>query len=170
MLLSAIDADSAWSGHPPDYRCVRHSALSRPREVRSVNCGRCPFEVVGGVPVVAAPDEIDVTNAPSLRSAMLEAAAYGRGTLVVDITATRFCDSSGLQALLAARKSALAEGGELLLVVGAPAVLRVFALTGVGHLISHFSSLDQALAQATAGRLNGRRGPDDREEIGLAAT
>ncbi len=37
--------------------------------------GRCPFEVVNGVPVVTAPEEIDITNAPELRSALLEAAA-----------------------------------------------------------------------------------------------
>jgi hypothetical protein len=28
--------------------------------------GRFPFEVVNGVPVVAAPEEIDITNAPAL--------------------------------------------------------------------------------------------------------
>ena len=37
--------------------------------------GRFPFEMVDGVPVVAAPEEIDITNAPELRSALLEAAA-----------------------------------------------------------------------------------------------
>ena len=45
--------------------------------------GRFPFEMVDGVPVVAAPEEIDITNAPELRSALLEAAAQrardGRG-------------------------------------------------------------------------------------------
>ena len=44
--------------------------------------GRFPFEVVSGVPVVTAPEEIDITNAPELRSALLEAAAHGHGTLV----------------------------------------------------------------------------------------
>src|SRR5712672_3598499 len=43
-----------------------------------------PVEVVGGVPVVAAPEEIDITNAEALRSALLTAAANGHGTLVVD--------------------------------------------------------------------------------------
>ena len=48
--------------------------------------GRFPFEVVNGVPVVTAPEEIDITNAPELRSALLEAAAHGHGTLVADLT------------------------------------------------------------------------------------
>jgi hypothetical protein len=58
--------------------------------------GSFPFTVVSGVPVVTAPEEIDITNAPALQLALLEAGAHGHGTLAVDMTATRFCDSSGL--------------------------------------------------------------------------
>ena len=101
--------------------------------------------MIGGVPVVAAPEEIDITNARFLQSAMQAAAARGNGTLVVDMTLTRFCDSSGLHALLAAHKRAQAEGGELLLVLAGAAVLRVFSLTGVDRMIPNFSSLDEAL-------------------------
>ena len=36
---------------------------------------RFPVAVTGGVPVVAAPEEIDITNADALRAALLEAAA-----------------------------------------------------------------------------------------------
>ena len=107
---------------------------------------RFPVEVVAGVPVVAAPDEIDITNADGLRSALLEVAAHGHGTLVADMTRTRFCDSSGLHALLAAHKRAQAEGGELLLVNPAIAVLRVFAITGMDRVIPNFTSLAEALA------------------------
>jgi anti-sigma B factor antagonist len=134
-----------------------------------VDDGRYPFEMVDGVPVVAAPEEIDITNAPSLRSVMLEAAAHGNGTFVVDMTRTQFCDSSGLHALLAAHKRAQAEGGELLLVLATTAVLRVFALTGADRLIPNFSSLDEALAEAPADGLSSRRRVGDRQETGLAA-
>jgi anti-anti-sigma regulatory factor len=41
--------------------------------------GSFPVELVSGVPVVAAPEEIDITNAPDLRSALLQAAAGGPG-------------------------------------------------------------------------------------------
>ena len=56
---------------------------------------RFPVEVAGGVPVVTVPEEVDITNAEGLRSALLQAAATGPGALVVDMTRTRFCDSSG---------------------------------------------------------------------------
>ena len=114
-----------------------------------------PVEVVQGVPVVAAPEEIDITNAEALRSALLTAAADGPGTLVVDMTGTRFCDSSGLHALIAAHKRAEAEGREVLLVIPGAPVLRVFALTGMDRVIPNFTSLAEALAQ-TAATANGR--------------
>ena len=109
-----------------------------------------PVEVVSGVPVVTAPEEIDITNAAGLRAALLEAAAHGSGTLVVDMTQTQFCDSSALNVLVRAHKRARAEGGELLLVICAAAVLRIFAVTGIDHLIPRFPNLEQALAPAPA--------------------
>ena len=109
-----------------------------------------PVEVVQGVPVVTAPEEIDITNAEALRSALLAAAADGHGTLVVDMTRTRFCDSSGLHTLIAAHKRAGAEGREVLLVIPGTAVLRVFALTAMDRVIPNFTTLAEALAQTAA--------------------
>jgi len=115
-----------------------------------------PIEMVEGVPVVAAPEEIDITNAGALRSALLTAAANGHGTLVVDMTRTRFCDSSGLHALIAGHKRAETEGREVLLVIPGITVLRVFALTGMDRVIPNVTSLAEALAQT--GRRAGQPG------------
>jgi anti-anti-sigma factor len=109
-----------------------------------------PVEVVSGMPVVTAPEEIDITNAAGLRAALLEAAAQGSRTLVVDMAQTQFCDSAGLHVLVRAHKQARTEGGELLLVICTAAVLRVFAVTGIDHLIPNFPNLEQALAPASA--------------------
>jgi anti-sigma B factor antagonist len=121
---------------------------------------RFTVEVVRGVPVVATPEEIDITNAEALRAALSTAAADGHGTLVVDMTRTRFCDSSGLHVLIAAHRRAGAEGRAVLLVIPGPAVLRVFALTGMDRVIPNFTSLAEALAQAPA-TANGRSGQRD---------
>ena len=127
-----------------------------------------PVEVLGGVPVVAAPEEIDITNAEALRSALLTAAAGGHGTLVVDMTRTQFCDSSGLHALIAAHKRAGAEGCEVLLVIPSVAVLRVFALTGMDMVMPNFPSLAEALAR-TAATANGRNRQRDEGDAALAS-
>lgn len=113
--------------------------------------GRYPIEMVRGVPVVAAPEEIDVSNADWLLAVLLEAACRGHGTFVVDMTGTRYCASAGLGALVRAHNQALAEGGELRLVVPASAlVLRMFACSGLDQEIPNFADLDEALQPAPA--------------------
>ena len=93
--------------------------------------GSLPVEVVRGVPVVTAPEQIDFTNAAGLRAAVLQAAGHGHGTVVVDMTGTRFCDSAGLHVLVSAHKRARSEGGQVLLVIVGAAVLRIFAITAL---------------------------------------
>lgn len=117
-----------------------------------------PVEMIQGVPVVTAPVEIDVTNAGRLRIALLESAAGGHATFVVDMTGTGFCDSAGLNVLVLAHKRALAEGGELRLVIPAVAVLRAFAITGVDTVIPHFPTLEEALAQMPAAMIQAPHG------------
>ena len=123
--------------------------------------GRFPVAMVAGVPVVATPEEIDITNAPELRSALLEAAAHGHGPVVADLSRTQFCDSSGLHTLLAAHKRATTAGDDLLLVLPGNAVLRVFTITGVDQIIPNFTSLEEALAQVSANGSNRLAGRTD---------
>jgi anti-sigma B factor antagonist len=116
-----------------------------------VSTTRYPIEVVNGVPVVAAPAEIDASNADWLRAVLLEAACRGHGTFVVDMTGTRFCASTGIGVLVGAHNRAQAEGGELRLVIPASAaVLRAFAITGIDRVIPNFPGLYEALVPAPA--------------------
>jgi anti-sigma B factor antagonist len=115
---------------------------------------RFPVEMVGGVPVVVTPEEIDITNADGLREALLDAAGRGPGGFVVDMSRTRFCDTAGLHALVGAHNRASAEGDEVRLVITGAAVLRIFAVTGLDGVISHSASLGEALA-ATSRRTEG---------------
>ena len=107
-----------------------------------------PVGVVSGVPVVTVPEEVDVTNAHRLRVALAKAAAGRPPALVVDMTRTRFCDSAGLRVLVTAHKQAQAAGGAVLLALPSTAILRVLAITGIDQVVSSFSSLDEAMAQA----------------------
>ena len=110
-----------------------------------------PIEMIAGVPVLAAPIEIDTAVAEQLRAVLLEAASRGHTTVVVDMTGTLFCDSSGLSVLIRAHKRALEEGGELRLVIPpGGAVSRIFTLTSLYRFIPRFASLGEALLQSPA--------------------
>ena len=118
------------------------------------------FQMARGVPVVTAPSEIDMTTAGQLRAILLEWHTRGHTTMVVDMTATQFCDSAGLRELVWAHKRAVAEGGGLRLVLPPDgAVPRVFTFTGLDRLIPHFTAPEQALAQAPATDRPRRPGP-----------
>jgi anti-sigma B factor antagonist len=111
---------------------------------------RCPFVMIGGVPVVDAPLDIDAANAEGFQKILLRAASCRQATVVVNMTGTRFCDSAGVRVLVRAHERAVTKGGQLLLVIPSSAVLRVFALTGIARVIPHFADLNEALEQAQA--------------------
>ena len=126
-----------------------------------------PVEVIEGVPVVTAPEEIDLANAAGLQAALLETALLetaepGRAIVVVDMSRTRFCDSAGLNALVGANRRVRAEGGEVRLVIVAEAVARIVALTGVDRVVPIYASLEEALTLGLAGTLHAQG------EVGLA--
>jgi anti-anti-sigma factor len=109
-----------------------------------------PVELIEGMPVVAAPEEIDMTNAAELRAALDQAAWIGDRTLVVDLTRTRFCDSAAIHALVDAHKRAQAEGGRVLLATSGEAVPRIFEITGIDRMLRRFGSVAEAISHASA--------------------
>jgi anti-sigma B factor antagonist len=107
-----------------------------------------PVQMISGLPVIAAPPELDVTTADQLRAVLLETAAHGHTTVVVDMTSTQFCDSCGLSILVRAHKRALEEGGELRLVIPAGGTVHgIFTLTSLYRFIPRFGSRPEALLQ-----------------------
>jgi anti-anti-sigma factor len=106
---------------------------------------RTAAAVSDGVAVVMPPAEIDIVHAASFRAALADA-AIGHPTLIVDLTQTAFCDSTGLRLLLQASDRAARDGGELRLVLASPQLLRIFSVTGFEQLFPIFATLPEALA------------------------
>lgn len=88
--------------------------------------------------------DLDHDSADELGSA-LDAAAADSGRVLVDCAKLDFCDSSGLNTLLRARRSARESGTELAL-VGEPGALgRLLEITGMGPMFPTYPSLGEAL-------------------------
>jgi len=112
---------------------------------------RFSTEMIGGVPIVTAPADIDVITADELQAVLLDTGRHGHATVVVDMTRTVSCNSAGLGVLVGAHRRALAKGGELRLVVAAGgAVARILTQPALDRVIPSFDSLDQALAPVAA--------------------
>ena len=99
--------------------------------------------------VVALPAEIDISGSREL-CGQLGRALASASTVIVDMTETRFCDSSGIRILLLAQEQAAATGVELRLVIPSASVLRALALVGADWLLPVFPSLDEAMGRAPA--------------------
>ena len=96
--------------------------------------------------VVTLPAEIDVANADGVGAELQAAFAPGVTTVVADMTATTFCDSRGIRALVLAHKHAVASGAELRLAVPSAGVLRVMGILGLDVVLAIYPSLEEALA------------------------
>ncbi|HEV2377863.1 MAG TPA: STAS domain-containing protein [Streptosporangiaceae bacterium] len=96
--------------------------------------------------VVALPAEMDMANAGHLAQQLGSALAPGVKTVIADMTATTFCDSSGISVLVRAHRQAAANRTELRLVVPFPAVLRALTLVQLDQLLPIYPCLSEALA------------------------
>lgn len=95
---------------------------------------------------MVVPGELDLTIADGLREALLEVLNAGALGLVVDMTATTFCDSAGISAITRAVRRAAASDATIRLAVASPAVLRVLDLVGIDRLIDVYPDVSAALA------------------------
>ncbi|WP_405444897.1 STAS domain-containing protein [Streptomyces erythrochromogenes] len=95
-------------------------------------------EIVGRVAAVRPTGEIDITTAPFLRRALAEALALLGASrvdrIVTDCSRVTFCDSSGLNALIAARLEAVQANASIHLANPAPQLQRLLRMTGAEPL------------------------------------
>jgi anti-anti-sigma factor len=99
--------------------------------------------------VVTLPGSVDVSSARRLGGELGSVLASGVTTVIADMTATTFCDSSGARILVAACEQAAANDIEMRLVVPSAFVLRALALMGLDKLLPVYQTLDGALARGT---------------------
>lgn len=91
---------------------------------------------IDGIPVVSVSGEIDVATAPQLREHLQDRMEAGSSTVVVDLLAVTFLDSTALGVLVGALKRCHEAGGDLRLVIDQPRVLKLFEITGLTDVFS----------------------------------
>lgn len=96
--------------------------------------------------IVELPAEIDVTNSGQVYDRLVAALEPGVRTVIADMTATSFCDSSGVRAITQAHETAA--GRDIGLQLAVPpegSVRRVLELTGAASIMRLYPSLEEAL-------------------------
>jgi anti-anti-sigma factor len=104
-----------------------------------------------GVLVISPAGEIDVSSANVLRHAANEAVEAEPRSVVIDLSGLTFCGSTGLVALMDVRQHADSRGVGFGTAGGRPIMLRVLEITGLGPVLGHCETLEDALAAAVSG-------------------
>lgn len=89
---------------------------------------------------------LDIYTSSRLREVLADPATVTSPVLVIDLLKVAFMDSTGLGALVAARRQARLRGAELRLVCQRGAAYRVIRITKLDQVLSVFDTLDEALA------------------------
>jgi anti-sigma B factor antagonist len=114
--------------------------------------------------VIRVTGELDIATAPELEHAFGRAAAEP-GPTVVDLTATSFCDSTGMSLILRAHQRA-EQSGTRFLVVCPPEnaeILRVLRLLGFDQVLAVHADLGGALTALGEGAVEDGAAPSGKE-------
>jgi phosphoserine phosphatase RsbU/P len=96
--------------------------------------------------IVAVPAEIDLANAADVGDLLAAVIRESPDLITVDMTATVFCDSAGVRALVRGNDLAAAGGSELRLAMGDSPATRVVQLIGLDQIIPVYRDVQQSLA------------------------
>jgi anti-sigma B factor antagonist len=87
--------------------------------------------------IVTLTGEIDLYTAPRLQSELVAAMRSADPALVVvDMSGVEFCDSTGMNVLLAAHRQACERGGDLALAAPRPPVRKILEVTGLASVFT----------------------------------
>lgn len=95
-------------------------------------------------------DKLDTTIAPSLKSELVMLNAHGSKNLIIDMSQTRYCDSSGLSVLLVANRLCKNVGGSFVLTglqKSVAKLVQISQLDTVLNIKENLSEAEQFLAE-----------------------
>jgi anti-sigma B factor antagonist len=110
-----------------------------------------------GVWLFTIQGEVDLATADDVRDALLGPANDGAGTIIVDLARCSFIDSSGLRALLEARRALVEDDGARGFLIAAPAEQpgRLLEMTSLETVMPIFATREAAEAAARNGSADG---------------
>jgi anti-sigma B factor antagonist len=99
-----------------------------------------------GPVIVTLGGELDIVSAPAVRERLLSLLRPDASRLVIDMSAIRYADASGLAALVSTERRAVLLGGTLRLAALQPEVARVLAATGFSRRLPAYPTVQAAIA------------------------
>ena len=98
--------------------------------------------------IMSLPTEIDVTCSESVGKRLLAALRSGVRVVIADMSATTYCNSSGIGRLILANNYAANKGAELRIVLSSDAVREVLHVCGADQMLHLYPDMAAALLGA----------------------
>jgi len=124
---------------------LRQADNIEPSPVAPVAFGIISHDLDEHTSLIAVEGELDLSTAPQLKWALVDALGAGHSQLVLDLSRSSFMDSTALGVLIGVNRS-LDVGSRLAIACAHPNVLNVFELSGMDGAFAIFSSMGDALA------------------------
>ena len=98
-----------------------------------------------GAVIVALTGDLDIASAPAARERLLSLLRPGACRLVIDMSAVRYADASGLAALVSTQRRAVLLGGGLRLAALRPEVAGVLTANGLSRYLAAYPTVQAAV-------------------------
>jgi anti-anti-sigma factor len=99
-----------------------------------------------GPAIVTLGGELDIVSAPAVRERLLSLLGPDARGLVIDMSAIRYADASGLAVLVSTQRRAVLLGGTLRLAALRPEVASVLTVTGFSRHLAAYPTVQAAMA------------------------
>jgi anti-sigma B factor antagonist len=110
-----------------------------------------PVVTAPGETVAALEGDLDIASVPAVRERLLSLLRPGACRLVIDMSAVRYADASGLEVLVSTRRRAVLLGGTLRLAALRPEVAKVLIVAGLSRHLGTNPSVRAAVADRRPG-------------------
>jgi len=90
-------------------------------------------------------DKLNANNAPELKGVLVNLNKNSVNNIIIDLSNTSYCDSSGLSAILSANRLCKNSGGQFILCGLQPNVQKMIEISQLNRVLNIESDLDSAV-------------------------
>lgn len=108
-------------------------------------------------------DKLDATIAPGLKSEFVNLSTQGVINIVLDLSATKYCDSSGLSAILTGNRICTENEGKLVLSSLQPMVQKLIELSQLHKILDILPTSNEAIEFITMTEIKKELGAEEGE-------
>jgi anti-anti-sigma factor len=95
--------------------------------------------------VTCGVEKLDTTNAPDLKAEFVLINKGGENCIIIDMSKTRYCDSSGLSALLVANRLCKNSNGSFVIAGVQPPVMKLIEISQLHNVLNLTPTVNEAV-------------------------